>query len=77
MPPPAEIDAWLEREGRAMYELASRLYPIPRSITGDGVRRTLAALRELVPLEVHEVPTGTRVLDWTVPPEWNVREAWI
>jgi aminopeptidase-like protein len=60
-----------------MYDLASRLYPLPRSITGDGVRRTLAALRELVPLEVHEVPTGTEVLDWTVPREWNVREAWI
>jgi aminopeptidase-like protein len=60
-----------------MYALAERLYPVPRSITGDGVRETLGVLRELVPLEVHEVPTGTPVLDWTVPKEWNVREAWI
>ncbi|HUF78283.1 MAG TPA: DUF4910 domain-containing protein, partial [Thermoanaerobaculia bacterium] len=67
----------LEAEGRAMHELAARLYPIPRSITGDGVRETLGALRELVPLDVHEVPTGTPAFDWTVPDEWNVREAWI
>jgi aminopeptidase-like protein len=67
----------LEAEGRAMHELAARLYPIPRSITGDGVRETLGALRELVPLDVHEVPTGTQVFDWKVPDEWNVREAWI
>ena len=69
--------AELEAEGNAMYALAERLYPIPRSITGDGVRRTLAILRESVPLEVREVPSGTPVFDWTVPKEWNVREAWI
>lgn len=63
--------------GEEMYELARRLYPIPRSITGDGVRETLAILAEHVPLQVHEVPTGTQVFDWTVPREWNVREAWI
>jgi aminopeptidase-like protein len=53
------------------------LYPICRSITGNGVRRTLGRLRELVPLEVHEVPTGTAVFDWTVPKEWNLRDAWV
>ncbi len=63
--------------GEAMHALARRLYPILRSITGDGVRETLSILQELVPLEVHEVPSGTPVLDWTVPPEWRVREAWI
>jgi len=63
--------------GAAMHEVISRLYPIPRSITGDGVRRTLGVLREIVPLEVHEVATGTPVFDWTVPNEWNVREAYI
>jgi aminopeptidase-like protein len=77
LPAEGELSSWLEAEGRAMHELATRLYPIPRSITGDGVRGTLRVLRESVPLEVREVPTGTPVFDWTVPKEWNVREAWI
>ena len=51
--------------------------PYPRSITGNGVRQTLEVVRARVPLKVTEVPTGTAVLDWTVPREWNVREAWI
>jgi aminopeptidase-like protein len=63
--------------GEEAYRLVERLYPIPRSITGDGVRRTLAIVGEHVPVDVHEVPTGTPVLDWTVPREWNVRGAWI
>jgi aminopeptidase-like protein len=63
--------------GAAMYCFAEAAYPLPRSLTGDGVRQTLALLAERVPLEVHEVPTGTPVLDWTVPKEWNVREAWL
>jgi aminopeptidase-like protein len=63
--------------GQWMHDLAADLFPLPRSITGDGVRATLARLGQEIPLEVHEVPTGTPVLDWTVPDEWNVREAWI
>ena len=63
--------------GEAIHALASRLYPINRSITGDGVRRTLDMLGEHVPLERHEVPSGTKVLDWIVPPEWNLYEAYI
>jgi aminopeptidase-like protein len=63
--------------GVEAWNLADRLFPILRSITGDGVRQTLAILAEHIPVELHEVPTGTRVLDWTVPREWNVREAWI
>src|SRR3954470_9674914 len=63
--------------GHEMHRLVAELYPIPRSITGDGVRQTLATLRERVPLDVHEVPSGTKVFDWTVPDEWNVREAYV
>jgi aminopeptidase-like protein len=63
--------------GRRAYELCAELYPICRSITGDGVRDTLARVGAEVPLDVHEVPSGTPVLDWVVPPEWNIRDAWI
>ncbi|GLW08802.1 peptidase M28 [Microtetraspora sp. NBRC 13810] len=63
--------------GPEMHDLVRRLYPLCRSITGDGVRRTLEILAESVPLDVHEVPTGTEVLDWTVPKEWNIRDAYV
>jgi len=63
--------------GREAYALIERMYPICRSITGDGVRATLGIVNEVVPLDVHEVPSGTRVLDWTVPDEWNIRDAYI
>ena len=63
--------------GEAMYALVRELYPICRSITGDGVRQTLARLKKEIPLEVHEVPSGTKVFDWTVPREWNIRDAYV
>jgi aminopeptidase-like protein len=63
--------------GEAMYALVEDLYPICRSITGDGVRATLNRISKDLPIEIHEVPTGTQVFDWTVPREWNIREAWI
>ncbi|MEO1370122.1 MAG: DUF4910 domain-containing protein, partial [Acidobacteriota bacterium] len=62
--------------GEAMYRFAERAYPLCRSITGDGVRRTLEMVRGTVPeLVVHEVPSGEAILDWTVPDEWNLRGA--
>ena len=63
--------------GREMHELVAELYPVCRSITGDGLRATLRRLQRVAPLEIREVPTGTRVLDWTIPREWNVRDAWV
>jgi len=63
--------------GSDIYELVAELFPLTRSITGDGVRATLAVLARDLPIEVHEVPSGTAVLDWTVPPEWNLHAAWI
>jgi aminopeptidase-like protein len=63
--------------GRSIYELIVELFPICRSITGDGFRQTLEILRRYVPLKTTEVPSGTRVFDWTVPNEWNIRSAYI
>jgi aminopeptidase-like protein len=74
-----ELKSGLDREaaGREMYGLMAELYPICRSITGDGFRATLARLQLHVPLIPHEVPSGTPVFDWTVPREWNIRDAYI
>jgi len=66
-----------EADGRTMMALIEELFPICRSITGNGVRQTLELLQRYVPLKVNEVPSGTKVLDWTVPYEWNIREAYV
>ncbi len=67
-------------EGKKMYSFCSRIFPICRSITGDGVRETFRLLQEEIPdipITMYEVESGTQVLDWTVPKEWNIRDAWI
>lgn len=63
--------------GEAAHGLMRELYPICRSITGDGLRATLDRLAEIIPLEQREVRTGTEVLDWRVPKEWNIRDAYV
>jgi aminopeptidase-like protein len=63
--------------GDEIYSLIRDLYPICRSITGEGFRETLARIRKEIPLDVHEVPSGTQVFDWTVPKEWNIRDAYV
>lgn len=60
-----------------MHSLAGDLYPLCRSITGDGVRATLRRIAQEIPLEIREVPSGLEVFDWTVPEEWNIRAGWI
>lgn len=63
--------------GLEMWTLVKKLFPINRSITGNGVRQTLKLLSEQIPLKIYEVPTGTEVFDWTIPQEWNLRDAYI
>jgi aminopeptidase-like protein len=71
----AAVDA--ASAGRDMYDLIAELYPICRSITGEGFRSTLATLARHLDLAIHEVPSGTRVFDWTVPREWNITDAYV
>jgi aminopeptidase-like protein len=66
-----------EEIGREMHRLIADLYPICRSITGNGLRQTLNILRQYISLEIHEIPSGTPVFDWTVPKEWNIRDAYV
>ncbi len=66
-----------ETIGNEMFQLMEELFPICRSITGNGVRQTLKILKKYIPLEIHEVPTGTKVFDWTIPKEWNIQDACI
>ena len=66
-----------ENCGQFMHGLMAKLFPICRSITGDGVRETLKIIQDYIPLKTIEVPSGTKVFDWTVPLEWNIRDAYI
>ena len=64
--------------GESIYKLACELFPICRNITGNGVRKTLNIIRREIPdIQIHEVPSGTQCFDWSVPREWNIRDAYI
>jgi aminopeptidase-like protein len=63
--------------GEGLHRFAAELFPICRSITGEGLRETLRRISERVPLTVHEVRSGTKVFDWTIPREWNIRDAYV
>lgn len=63
--------------GEELHGFVADLYPICRSITGDGLRDTLRRIGTQVPVEIHEIPSGTQVFDWTVPREWNIRDAYV
>lgn len=61
----------------SLYSLVKELYPICRSITGDGVRQSLQIIKKHIPIDIYETPTGTALFDWSVPKEWNIKDAWI
>lgn len=63
--------------GKEMYSLAERMFPICRSISGDGLRKSLRMLGDSVPMRIHEVPTGTKVFDWEIPREWSINDAYV
>lgn len=69
--------ASLENIGNEMYRMIEDLYPICRSITGDGYRQTMRRIKNVIPLSIHEVPSGAEVFDWVVPKEWNIRDAYV
>jgi aminopeptidase-like protein len=73
---------WLKSEelrdiGEDMYRTIVELYPICRSITGNGYRQTMRRIQEIIPISIQEVPSGTEVFDWTIPKEWNIRDAYV
>lgn len=70
-------DSKVAEAGESMLALMRDLYPLPRSITGPGLRATLKRISEIVPLSTQEVPTGTQVFDWTIPREWSIEEAYL
>lgn len=72
-----DMDNNLDKIGKEMHHLMTELFPICRSITGDGVRKTDQIISKHIPLEIHEIPSGTKVFDWIIPKEWNINDAYI
>lgn len=74
-----KLKSSLSREeiGREIYDLICELYPIHRSITGKGFRKTMRRIKSHIPLEIYGIPSGTKAFDWTVPKEWNIRDAYV
>jgi len=66
-----------ENVGREMHELITTLFPICRSITGNGVRETLKKIQTHIPIQINEVQSQTKVFDWTIPKEWNIQDAYV
>src|SRR5512138_1619470 len=75
--PQTSRDTEFSTAGKSAHSLAMELFPICRSITGEGLRQTLRRIQREIPINIYEVPSGTPVLDWTVPDEWNVRDAYV
>ena len=64
--------------GCQIHDFAKKLWPLNRSVTGEGVRETLMEINKLIPsLKVQTVPSGAKVFDWVIPKEWKVREAYL
>jgi aminopeptidase-like protein len=63
--------------GEKIYSLIKKMFPICRSITGNGVRKTLKIIKNNIPIVIKEIPSGTQVFDWTIPKEWNIKKAYI
>jgi aminopeptidase-like protein len=72
-----KVDPNSAETGQHMHAFVAELFPICRSITGDGLRETLRRIGQRIPMQIHEVASGTQVFDWTVPREWNIRDAYV
>ncbi len=79
LPSLIELEQFVQSDniGEEIYNLISEMFPLCRSITGNGVRETLKIIQKYIPVEMHEVPTGTEVFDWKIPKEWNIKDAYI
>ena len=68
----------METDGNQMHLWAKELFPVCRSITGQGVRQTLRFIKNIIPeLKIYKIKTGTKVFDWTIPDEWTIRDAFV
>src|SRR5712672_1567782 len=75
--PVMNLDPNADHIGEHLHAFITELYPICRSITGDGLRETLNRIGRRISLQIHEVASGTQIFDWTVPREWNIRDAYV